>query len=180
MALGSPEKSKTTKKTPFISSEFLDEFKSFKDAENQKPRGPLMANTLSALEALPEDVNSLRDSMIIERVSEKINVIMVAIDKDASKNSMCTIDSGGDPLGGYAYSSQSDTYLVNCFDYSFIGIIPMAFRISVPGYIGKNILPLSESLIFKYASPSQRKAINEFKEKNLGCIFQYLQSLSRM
>lgn len=53
MALGSPEKSKTTKKTPFISSEFLDEFKSFKDAENQKPRGPLMANTLSALEALP-------------------------------------------------------------------------------------------------------------------------------
>jgi hypothetical protein len=140
---------------------------------------PVMADTLSPLPALPEDIDLLRGEAHFERVSEKIHVNLVAIDKKSDKNKAESIKANGDPLGGYAYVSESDQFLISCCDHLALGIIPMAFRVSFPGYAGKQLIPLPDSLIYKHASPQQRKMIKIFREKNPDCDIQYVQSLSR-
>ena len=105
---------------------------------------------------------------------------MVAIDKKrADNNVVMSIKANGDPLGGYAYTTETDLYLVGCRDYCPLGIIPMAFRISVPGYVGKQLIPLPDSMIFKHAATQQRKTIRVFREKHPECDIQFIQSLSR-
>lgn len=138
-----------------------------------------MVDRATAVPALPEDVSALRETVVFERISEKIFVNMVAVHKDTSKNAPTAIKAHGDPLGGYSYSPQDDNFLINCFDYKELGIIPLAFRISVPGYDGKYLIPLPESLIFKYASPTQRKSINNFIDQNRDSDIHFVQSLSR-
>lgn len=153
----------------------------FMSKDPQPPRGPLMANTLSPIEALPEDINILLNEMRFERVGEKIYVTMIAIDPEhPERNIVESIPAYGDPLGGYAYTAESDNYLVSCCGFMPVGIIPMAFRLSMPGYSGKQLVPLPASLIYKYASPAQRKSMLTLQEQFSGCSFQYIQSLSRL
>jgi hypothetical protein len=141
---------------------------------------PLMADTAPQLPALPEDIDLLRKELGFERVNEKVHVIMVAIDKkNPEKNTVESIRAYGDPIGGYAYTPENDTFLVNCCGHTSLGVIPMAFRICVPGYAGKQLIPLTESLIYKHAAPPQRKQIKTFKEKHPDCDIQFVQSLSR-
>jgi len=141
---------------------------------------PIMADTTPTLPALPEDIDLLRKEVCFERVNEKICVVMVAIDrKHHDKNKIESIKANGDPLGGYAYTAESDNYLINCCGFAHLGIVPMAFRLSVPGCAGKQLLPLTESLVQKHASPPQRKMIRHFKEKYPECDVHFVQSLSR-
>lgn len=150
------------------------------DETKMIPTNPLMANTLSSVKTSLEDVETLLKEICFEQVNEKIQVIIIAIDQiDPNNNHIVEILADGDPLGGYAYTSDSDEYIVNCCSYFSLGKIPIAFRYSMPGYSGKQIVPLPPSLIYKYASPMQRKYILSFQEQHKNCSFQYIQSLSR-
>jgi hypothetical protein len=140
---------------------------------------PIMANTSSPLETPKEDIDLLRQAVCFERIDENIFVVLIAIDKDPKKNLIQPIKAHGDSLGGYAYSPKTDIVLVECCDYVSLGIVPVAFRISVPGFVGKQLMPLPDSLIYKYTSASQKKSIRLFCDKYRTCDIQYIQSVSR-
>ncbi len=142
---------------------------------------PLLANmALPAPPVSPEDNYILRDEITFERITERVFVNVIAINKnDSAGNSPLSIPAEGDPLGGYAYTPESDQYLVVCHDYFPLGTIPMAFRLVVKGYNGKMVVPLPEGLITRNASPSQKKALKAFKERYPDYVFEFVQSLYR-
>jgi hypothetical protein len=140
----------------------------------------IMGDTCSPLPALPEDIDILRNQIQFDRVDESIFAYIIAIDRNSiENNTIQSLKACGDPLGGYAYTPENDTYIVNCHCYGMLGIIPMVFRMTIPGYAGKQLIPLPEFLIFKHSSNVQRKAINDFKERFIGFEIQFIQSLCR-
>lgn len=155
-----------------------DDLKKCKIDESDKP---LIADTLSTMESLSDDVKMILDEIKFERVREKLYVNLIAIDTvDKANNHVMSIQAQGDSLGGYAYVPESDSYLVSCFDYVAVGIIPIAFRLSVPKSSGKQLIPLPPALIYKYATPAQRKLVLSFIKKFPAHFeYQYIQSLSR-
>jgi len=61
----------------------------------------------------------------------------------------------------------------------FLGIIPVALRIAVNGFFGKQMFPLPKDIIWKYASVQQKELIKEFQERFKGCSFEFVQSICR-
>lgn len=83
------------------------------------------------------------------------------------------------PLGGLVYDTQSDSYLINCFDLFHIGTLPMALVATVrncPNWSSN--LPLTERMIKKLLSTKQKKEVKKFISIfNKDFIFYYVQML---
>jgi hypothetical protein len=83
------------------------------------------------------------------------------------------------PIGGYTYDAKFGQYYAECADYLDLGSIPISFSIRIDK-IGRweCRIPLTESIIKKYLNARQNENLNDFKEKNRGSRFEFLQLVS--
>lgn len=113
------------------------------------------------------DVDIIRNSLIIERIPDRMKIIAVVVDtENKSGNDINLIKCNGDPLGCFAYDAQHDGYYVHCAGYFDLGAIPVAYRIKSQGQLeSNNVIALPDELIEKYFAPQQKKAMKIFREK---------------
>jgi hypothetical protein len=121
-------------------------------------------------ETLPNnenDVDIIRQQLIIERIPERMRIIAVVVDNEnRANNEINAINCDGEPLGCYAYDAQNDKYYVDCHAYSDFGSISVAYRIKSQGTTeSNNIIALPDELIEKYFSPSQKKMGKLLRER---------------
>jgi hypothetical protein len=141
---------------------------------------PIFVDTVPTLPADPEDLETIRQTLVLERMNDKVYITATAFNKkNPDKNSIQSISARGESFGGYGYDTVCDSFFVNCVEYVPLGTIPVSFRLSVPGFPAKYALPLTESLIEKYLIPTQKKTLQALKEKHPECIIVFVQSLSR-
>jgi hypothetical protein len=133
---------------------FLDEIKQSMDDET-----PLPSNI--------DDVDIIRNALIIERVPERMKIIVVAVDTEVnSGNDINLIKCEGEPLGCYAYDAKHDGYLVSCAGYTDLGSVSVAYRIKSQGSLdNNNIIALPDELVEKYLTPNQKRTLKAFREK---------------
>jgi hypothetical protein len=128
------------------------------------------------------DVDMIRQSLVIERVPERMRIIAVVVDKENhSSNDINLIKCNGDPLGCHAYDAQPDGYYVQCAAYTDLGAIPVAYRIRGQGSSdNNNIIALPDEMIEKYLSPTQKKTLKFFREKYSAPRFgvEYMQAIT--
>ena len=128
------------------------------------------------------DVDMIRQSLVIERVAERMRIIAIVIDKESSSgNDINLIKCNGDPLGCHGYDAQHDGYYVNCASHIDLGPIPVAYRIKGQGSIdNNNIIALPNELIEKYLSPNQKKSLKLFRDKYPAPRFsiEYMQAIT--
>lgn len=127
------------------------------------------------------DVEIIRQSMVIERMPERMRIIAVATDQEGDFNEINLISCNGDPLGCYAYNAQHDGYYINCKAHVDLGSIPVAYRIKSQGMADcNNIIALPDELIENYFSPVQKKTVKSFREKYASprFVIQYMQAIT--
>lgn len=153
--------------------------------KTKEPERFEMVDTLEEPEVIPSnenDVDIIRQSLVIERVPERMRIIGIIIDtQNASGNDINMIKCNGDPLGCQAYDATHDCYYVNCAAYIDLGPIPVAYRIRSQGSVdNNNIIALPNEMIEKYLAPNQKKALKLFREKYPTPRFamEYMQSIT--
>lgn len=107
----------------------------------------------------------VRDNFYITPAEEQTYIIVVAISKDKSKNSISRIHcKKGLPIGGYIYDSQSDAYQIECVDYLHLGFVPFSFVGRIKDVQHWEIrVPMPENVIKKYLNSLQKKELKHFK-----------------
>lgn len=122
---------------------------------------------------LPFLTKEIFKSFEIVFYDEKTFLIIVAVDKNNSKNSTTKIScKKGIPIPGLAYDNQSDSYLVNCASHYELGTIPFSIKIVQKENANWTVrLPLPEKTIKRFISNSQKKSIKnfigQFEEKDM-------------
>lgn len=159
--------------------------------------GPIDEETIEVSNIMPEpvknleenvqsvnddDIDIIRKSLDIIKSSERIRIIVIAINKlDAYANEVTTIKCNGDPLGCYAYNSVQDCYYINCVSYVDLGPISVSYKLKTPvGVDASSIIALPEEIIEKYLSPVQKKNLKSFREKYKAECYniQFMQSIN--
>jgi hypothetical protein len=138
-----------------------------------KTKNPELIDIVDAYEeeflmpADENDIDIIRKSFIIERVSELMRINAVAIDMQNRKaNEINMIKCYGEPLGCYAYHTAHDSYLVNCVCWIDLGTIAVAYRAQTQGsHNSGNLIALPDELVEKYLPPAQKKKLKVFREK---------------
>lgn len=156
------------------------------DLKTKEPERFPMVDTMAEEEMVipsnENDVDMIRQSLVIERVPERMRIIAVAVDlESASGNDINLIKCNGDPLGCQAYNAEQDGYYVHCSAYIDLGPIPVAYRIKGQGSTdNNNIIALPTDLIEKYLSPTQKKTLKLFREKYNAPRFghEYMQAIT--
>jgi hypothetical protein len=112
------------------------------------------------------EVEMIRQSLVIERIPERMRIIAIATDTvDESCNVINTLKCSGEALHCYAHNQQLDSYYVSCVSHYDMGNISIAYRISSQGMANlNNVIALPDALIEKKLSPTQKKALASFRE----------------
>lgn len=113
-----------------------------------------------------KDIKDIKNSLKVSVSNNKTFVILMAVNKEYSKNVLMKIKCfHGNPIGGYVYDSVTDSFSVHCVDYCIIGMINIAFKLSMDSSDNWNIdIPMSESIIKRYMNSEQALIFKRFKE----------------
>lgn len=107
----------------------------------------------------------VQNSFVIEPSIENTMLAVVAINRNNCLNSINKIScKKALPLGNYAFDVQSDSYLIECFDYLHLGSVPISYIAKVKDQSNWQVrVPLPEKVILKCLNSVQKKDIKNFK-----------------
>jgi hypothetical protein len=112
-----------------------------------------------------KSIKEIKSNIEVSISSEQTYIIVVAIHKDRSRNTIGKIScKKGLPIGGYIYDSQTDTYHIECMDFLHLGFTPVSFIGRIKGITHWEMrIPMSENVIKKYLSTLQKKELKNFR-----------------
>lgn len=110
-------------------------------------------------------INSLKKELIVSSLESCGTYVIAAVASPIKEaNEVKTISCKGLlPLGSLIYDTQSDSYLLSCFDMLHIGTVPislLAYFESCPSWSCN--IPLSEKIIKRYLNSKQKKKLKDF------------------
>lgn len=131
---------------------------------------------------MPESIlqrsqKDFRDNIVIESSSDRTYVIVLAVHPSLEKNILTKISCRrGNPINGYLFDSQSESYHAECHDYIVLGYVPISFTMTLPG-VGrwKQVIPMAEQTLRRYFTAEQKKDLRSFKRTYKGLTFQFMQ-----
>ena len=127
-------------------------------------------------------VRGIKNSFVFELSQERTGLILVVANRNESYNKITKISCyQGCVLGGYAYDTQSDCYVISCVDYVYLGDIPFSLRMFVEEDSSWSCrVPVPSSKIKKYLSNSQKRDVKTFFSKfnNEDYLFYYIQVIN--
>lgn len=127
-----------------------------------------------------KDLKDIKSGLTITPTSDLTFVIVLAINKDYSKNNLMKIPcQQGNPIGGYVYDSVTDSFSVRCADYSVLGPVAAAFKMSMDSAEGWSAyVPMTESVLKKHLSSEQSFCLKRFKEMYQDHLYKYIQIIN--
>lgn len=114
-----------------------------------------------------QDIQEIKDSLVITTSRERTIVHVVVVDKSQRQNRPRTIPcNNGISFSGYSYDPQQDVYFISCVETRELGPIRCSVRVAVPNAGNWSTqVPLSLGMIEKLATPAQRQLIKEMRAK---------------
>ncbi len=125
-------------------------------------------------------VKEQRDNLEMALVMERTYLVLVAIHKQDTRNTVSKIScKRGIAIGGYVFDNTNDSYVISCADYVQLGFIPVSMILRVKGQENyQSRLPLAEAVIKRFLNPMQKKDIKTFKAAYKGeYILNYIQMI---
>ena len=116
-------------------------------------------------EAKAKALKEQRENLLLGYGQERTFVALVAVHKEAARNSLTKIScKKGVPIGGYVYDATTDTYSVLCVDYMLLGYVPVSMVLRVQGQDSFQVrLPVAEPVLRRYMTPAQKKDVRTFR-----------------
>lgn len=123
--------------------------------------------------------SEIKKSIILKACSEYTHIIVLAFCPSRNKITSIVYKEKSFPIGGYTYDAKFGQYYVECAEYLDLGTIPISFSIKVDKISRWECrIPLTESVIKKYLDAQQAGKLSDFKERNRGCRFEFMQLVS--
>jgi hypothetical protein len=121
----------------------------------------------------------IKKSITIKPCSESTIIFVLAFHPSKNKLTSIVFKDKSTPIGGYAYDTKFGQYYVECANYLDLGTIPISFSIRIDK-IGRweCRIPLTELIIKEYLDREQKEKLRDFKDKNLGSRFEFMQLVS--
>lgn len=112
-----------------------------------------------------KDGKDIRSAIRFERQDVGTFVIALIVGKNKIHNEVQKVTTKqGMPIGGYAFDHVNDTYLIKCVDQMQVGIVPVAYKMTMPNVGHWSVpVPLPENVLRRYLSTGQRNEIRRFK-----------------
>lgn len=111
-------------------------------------------------------VGKIKSKLKIVKTKERTFIVAMAVHKNPDKNFMEKIPLNyGEPIGGFLMNDVNKCYYMNCANYVFLGYVPLAYRLEMPGVEHWNPrIPLPEQVICEYLNETRLEELNSFKE----------------
>jgi hypothetical protein len=126
---------------------------------------PIEKNPHDGLDKQFKTIKEVHRSFKVILSNSSTYIIVVAVHNDQSKNFINKINcKKGIPIGGYAYDSQSDSYLYECADFFHLGHVPVSFMVEQKenDFWGFYV-PMPEVTIRKFLDDMQKNELKKFK-----------------
>jgi hypothetical protein len=121
----------------------------------------------------------IKKSIVIKKCTEFTHVFVLAVHPVKNKLTSISYKEKSSSIGGYAYDSKFGKYYVDCVGFINLGVIPISFSIRIDKVNRWECrIPLAAAFIIKYLNEDQRHILKNFKKKNRGCKFEFLQLIS--
>lgn len=124
---------------------------------------------LDAITLTPElkvkAAKEVKDNLEINISDERTYIIVVAVHKERSRNTISRIScKKGLPIGGHLYDLKSDSYHIECKDYLHLGFAPLSFIAKMKENEHWSMrVPMPENVIKKHLTSLQKKELKNFK-----------------
>jgi hypothetical protein len=131
-------------------------------------------------EVKQKDLKDVKSALRVIPSNDFTFVVVLAINPDYSKNNLMRINCNhGNPIGGYVYDSVSDCFTVRCADYSVLGLVNVAFKLSMDAAEGWNVyVPIPEPVLKRHFNSEQSSALKRFKETYQGHQYKFVQIIT--
>lgn len=136
-----------------------------------------MTNNKDSLDSIIK--SEIKKSISLKARSDHTHVFVLALHPSKNKLTAIVYKEKSTPIAGYTYDAKFGQYYVECADHLDLGTIPISFSIRVDKISRWECrIPLTEPIIKRYLDTKQTQDLADFKEKNKGSRFEFMQLVS--